>query len=195
MHQAAQGMASGAFDVFLSHAWVGGAHAPLTTEVYLRLLDAGLRVWLDTEEMGHDMVASMRGGIASSACVVALLSERYNARPNCLLELRAAKDAGKPVVACLADAAEGWFPAADSEVSALVKTQERLMPDLRAAAAVDWREVDVGAEKREMLTKEPNALPKVLRLVREVLRSHASGETGNATSVNNRERLGGWGDG
>jgi hypothetical protein len=137
LHQAAQGMASGAFDIFLSHAWAGGAHAPLTTEVYLRLIDAGYRVWLDTAEMGHDLVASMTGGIEKSGCVVALLSERYGTRPNCLLELRAAKDAGKPVVACLADAAPGWFPAAGSEVAAMVNTAQRLLPDLRAAAAVD----------------------------------------------------------
>jgi hypothetical protein len=168
LHQAAQAMASGAFDIFLSHAWVDGAHAPLTTEVYLRLIDAGYRVWLDTAEMGHDLVASMTGGIEKSGCVVALLSERYGTRPNCLLELRAAKDAGKPVVACLADAAPGWFPAAGSEVAALVNTAQRLLPDLRAAAAVDWR-AGVGAAEREVLTKAPTALPKVLQLVREVL--------------------------
>ena len=159
-------MTSGVFDIFLSHAWVDGAHAPLTTEVYLRLLDAGYRVWLDTAEMGHDMVASMEGGIAKSGCVVALLTERYGTRPNCLLELRAAVDAGKPVVACLADAAPGWFPGA-GEVRDLLGAHH-LFPDLRAAAAVNWR-ADVNAGERETLTKAPGALPKVLQLVREVL--------------------------
>ncbi len=174
LHQAAQEMASGVFDVFLSHAWADGVHVPLTTEVYLRLLDAGLRVWLDKTEMGHDMVASMTGGIAKSGCVVALLTERYGTRPNCLLELRAARDAGKPVVACLADAAPGWFPAAGSEMAELVGTAQHLMPDLRAAAAVDWR-ADVSAAEREALTKAPAALPKVLQLVREVLRGRGGG--------------------
>jgi hypothetical protein len=90
LHQAAQDMASGVFDVFLSHAWgADGGHAPLTTDVYLRLIDAGFRVWLDTVEMGHDMEASMEGGIAKSGCVVALLSARYGtkedpAKDNCL---------------------------------------------------------------------------------------------------------------
>ena len=167
LHQAAQAMASGVFDIFLSHAWgADGAHAPLTTEVYLRLLDAGYRVWLDTAEMGHDMDASMRGGIASSGCVVALLSERFGTRPNCLLELRAARDAGKPVVACLADATPGWFPGA-GEVRDILGTHY-LFPDLRAAAAVDWR-ADVSAAEREVLTRAPNALPKVLQRVREAL--------------------------
>jgi hypothetical protein len=173
LHQAAQDMASGAFDIFLSHAWVDGAHAPLTTEVYLRLLDAGYRVWLDTAEMGFDMDLSMQCGIAKSGCVVALLSARYGTKPdpakdNCLKELRWAKGKGKPIVACLADPTPGWFPAAGGEVAALVGTHH-LFPDLRAAAAIDWR-ADVGAAEREVLTKAPSALPKVLQLVREVLR-------------------------
>jgi serine/threonine protein kinase len=168
LHQAAQDMASGEFDIFLSHAWRrGGAQEPLTSEVYLRLLDAGYRVWLDTVEMGHDMVASVKGGIANSGCVVALLTERYGASRNCLFELRCARDAGKPVVACLADAVPGWFPAAGSELAALVGVGSR-MPDLRAAAAVNWR-ADMTAAEREILTKAPGALPKVLQLVREVL--------------------------
>jgi serine/threonine protein kinase len=174
LHQAAQDMASGAFDIFLSHAWVDGAHAPLTTEVYLRLLDAGYRVWLDTAEMRHDMELSMESGIAKSGCVVALLSAHYGTKPdpakdNCLKELRWAKSKGKPIVACLADVpgpdGRAFFPT--GEVAALVNTS-RLMPDLRAAAAVDWR-ADVSAEEREVLTKAPDALPKVLKLVAEVL--------------------------
>ena len=75
LHQAAQAMASGEFDVFLSHKWSrDGRHAPLTTQVYQALLAAGLRVWLDTAEMGFDMNVSMESGIARSGCVVALLN-------------------------------------------------------------------------------------------------------------------------
>ena len=100
LHQAAQAMASGEFDVFLSHKWGrDGMHAPLTTQVYQALLAAGLRVWLDTAEMGFDMNVSMESGIARSGCVVALLNARYGtaldkgaawdpAQDNCLKELR-----------------------------------------------------------------------------------------------------------
>ena len=163
-------MTSGVFDIFLSHAWVDGAHAPLTTEVYLRLIDAGYRVWLDTAEMGADPDASMREGIAKSGCVVALLSERYGASRNCLFELRCAVEAAKPVVACLADplppSPPRWFP--NGELQALLDPKHHLFPDLRDAAAVDWR-ADVSAAEREVLTKAPGALPKVLQLVRGVL--------------------------
>jgi WD40 repeat protein len=126
--------------------------------------------------MGFDMDLSMQSGIAKSGCVVALLSARYGTKPdpakdNCLKELRWAKGEGKPIVACLADPTPGWFPAAGGEVAALVGTHH-LFPDLRAAAAIDWR-ADVSAAEREVLTKAPLALPKVLQLVREVLDSTA----------------------
>lgn len=166
LHQTWQGVASGKFDIFLSHAWVGGKHAPLTTEVYRRLNGADFKVWLDTEDMGHNMVASMEGGIAKSDCVVALLSSNYGTKPdpakdNCLLELRAANNQNKPIIACLADPSPGWFPSAGGTVAELVKTSTHLMPDLRAAAAVDW---DTDATSGEVLTK---ALPMLLKLVRE----------------------------
>ena len=168
LHQAAQDMSSGSYDIFLSHAWDDGKHAPLTTEVYLRLLDAGYRVWLDTTDMGADPQASMLQGVERSRCVVALMSARYETRPACLFELQCAKDKEKPVVACLADAAEGWFPAEGSELLRLVPKERHLFPDLRNAAAVSWRE-DMSAKEREKLTKAPEALPKVLQLVRQVL--------------------------
>jgi len=200
LHQAAQGMASGAFDIFLSHAWAGGAHAPLTTEVYLRLLDAGYRVWLDTAEMGFDMDLSMQCGIAKSGCVVALLSARYGTKPdpakdNCLKELRWAKGEGKPIVACLADPTPGWFPAAGGEVAALVGTHH-LFPDLRAAAGVEWgREGGASGEERALLTKATEALPRVLRLVRECLAVAALPSTSNDGGSDNRSAGGGGGGG
>ena len=173
LHQAEQEMAGGSWHIFLSHAWgADGKPAPLTFEVYQRLVDAGFRVWLDKAEMGHDMDVSMQNGIAKSGCVVALLSSRYGTKPdpakdNCLKELRWASATGRPIIACLADPDAGWFPAADGEVARLVGTHH-LFPDLRAAAAVDWR-ADVSAGEREVLTKVPGALPKLLQFVGQKL--------------------------
>ena len=189
LHQEAQRMGSGAFHVFLSHAWgEDGKHAPLTTEVYLRLLDAGLRVWLDTEEMGANPEESMKRGIGTSGCVVALLSERYGARPNCLRELTWAREQGKPVVGCLADAVPEWFPTAGGPLAALLDPATQLFADLRAAAAVDWAPAggEVPAAQRELLTKVPAALPRAIKLVQEVLgeiRGTIASTGASATSV------------
>ncbi len=168
LQQAAQAMASGEFDVFLSHAWTeAGRHAPLTTEVNRRLTDAGLRVWLDVAEMGADPRESMRAGIRGSRCVVALLSERYGTRPSCLRELEWAQEMGKPVVGCLAEAREGWF--LGEALRALLPPETHLFPDLRAAAGVDWGAGEaLAAGQRELLTKAPTALPQVLRFVQQL---------------------------
>jgi serine/threonine protein kinase len=186
LHQAAQAMASGVFDVFLSHAWEPALdreparHAPLTTEVYLRLTDAGLRVWLDTAEMGANPQESMRRGIEASGCVVALLSDRYGGRANCLRELEWARELGKPVVGCLAQAG-GWFPARGGALADALDPDTHLFADLRAAAGVAWgAEAGVPAAEREALTKGAEALPKVLRLVREHVRARGVGGSGGS---------------
>ena len=62
------------FDVFLSHKFVVRKHAPITLEIYEQLTSSGLKVWMDKHEMGHDMVYSMKHGIARSGCVVALMT-------------------------------------------------------------------------------------------------------------------------
>ena len=104
LEQAHENVASGHCDVFLSYAWgARGARKPLASELYLALRAAGLRVWLDEAEMGHDLAASMSEGIAKSEAVVVLASPDYAASPNCMFELRAAAAAGKPIVACCAE--------------------------------------------------------------------------------------------
>ena len=173
LHQATQAMASGVFDVFLSHAWEGERHASLTTEVYLRLTDAGLRVWLDSAEMGANPQESMSAGIEASSCVVALLSDRYSGSANCMRELAWARAKGKPVVGCLAQA--GYFPARGSALAAALDPGTNMYADLRAAAGVAWDAgAGVAASEREKLTKAADALPKVLRLVREHMQGRAA---------------------
>ena len=179
LHQAAQAISSGQFDVFLSHAWEGGRHTPLTTEVYTRLTEAGLRVWLDAAEMGPDPTASMKDGIRRSKCIVALLNERYGTRPNCLRELGWAREMGKPVVGCLAEARGDWF--LGEVLQALLPPEAHLFADLRAAAGVDWGAGEaLAAGKRELLTKAPTALPLVLRFVQQLVASVGADGSGGS---------------
>jgi hypothetical protein len=133
------------FDVFLSHKFVGGSHAPTTLAIFDALTAAGLRVWLDKVDMGHDLNHSMQHGIEKSGCVVALMTRRYGTdadararcaawdaapdarvgdRPgawvaeddNCVKELAWAKAKGKAVIACLVDEDAKWFPSDESHI-------------------------------------------------------------------------------
>jgi len=141
---------------------------------------AGLRVWFDELEMGHDLHASMSGGIAKSDVVVVLVSPDYAASATCMFELRAAVAAGKPVVACLAEpgAWQGWQGVTGSagpggrlaltpghELVALARLKTHLYCELGEASRVAWAaEGGVApADRRHLLAAE--ALPRLLSMV------------------------------
>lgn len=168
---------SGAFDVFLSHAW--GARSrrkPLTDALYSALRAEGLTVWLDSNLMGADLQASMRAGIASSGVVVVLVSPDYARSENCMFELRAARDSGKPVVACVVEPGF-WTTWAlsdgsralpdDHELVALARLRTHLFVDLGEASRVDWQREPVTAEERRRLTHAPEALPRLLKHIKD----------------------------
>jgi len=173
-----EALQSGSWDVFLSYAWGReSARVPLVDAVYVALREAGLRVWLDRNEMGRDLRADMRAGIARSAVFVLLASPDYAASANCLFELRAAAAAGKPVVAACAEPrfwrlwtlADGMTRAVpdEHELARLAGLAAFLFADLGEAARVDWLQAPVPAEERRRLTHAPEALPRLLRLVKD----------------------------
>ena len=162
---------SGRFDVFISHAWgVGARRKPLTDVVYSALRAEGLSVWLDSNEMGADLQASMRQGIAASDVVVVLVSPDYAASANCLFELREAARAGKPIVTCVVEPGfwRTWKLRGhravpdDHELVALAGLATRLYVDLGAASQVAWGTgTDVSDAERKTLYA-PEALPRLL---------------------------------
>jgi len=200
----------GAFDVFLSHAWgAGGRRKPLTDALYAALRAEGLKVWLDSEEMGADLAASMRAGVARSAAFVVLASPDYAASAACMFELRNAAAAGKPVVTCVvepgfwrtwglgggggggggdaagaagASGASGASGVAgvrsvpdDHELARLAGLATRLYIDLGEASRVDWVHAAGGAvaEADAATLQRPEALPRLLQQLRDVLPAQA----------------------
>ena len=162
------------FDVFLSHAWEGNEHAPATTFLLHAMRREGRHVWVDKEQLGHAMGTSMREGIAASAVFVALVSRKYAASKNCMLELREARDSGKPFVSCLVEPDEKWWPPSSAttdeerELAAAVNTRDFMFADLRTAcAAGGWADpMPAGLLK---LLDAPAAAPMLLKLVDDEL--------------------------
>ena len=94
LEQAREEFIGGRFDVFLSHAWgKGDVRKPFTDAIFFALREHGLRVWLDSNEMGHDLRASMADGMSKSNVVLALLSPDYMRSKQCMFELRFAAGA------------------------------------------------------------------------------------------------------
>ena len=178
LHAAMAVLQAGTFDVFLSHAWVSGAHAPLTTCLHRVLRDdSRAHVWLDTNEMGLRMDQSMNEGVAKSAVVVALVSRHYATRTNCMLELREAGRLGKTIIPVNVDPGT-WWPSSDSgsdaerELATIIRAKTTLIVDLRAAAAVanaSWATIGAAQIQNDPLLQKPEALPRLLALVDEAL--------------------------
>jgi serine/threonine protein kinase len=104
LRTAREHLESGRYDAFLSHSWdAGGTHAPVTRFVRRALRAEGLHIWVDEDQLGHNLAESMRAGIKASAAFVALVSRRYAASRSCMLELREAVALGRPVISCLVE--------------------------------------------------------------------------------------------
>ena len=176
--------------VFLSYCWGRGERRkPLATEVYVALLHEGFSVWLDDVEMKHDMHKSMYEGVSNCDVVVALITPDYAASENCLFELRCAASAKKPVVACCAEPGfwRSWKLADGSraipdehEVAGLSNLQKNQWVDLGEASSVDWTAEPVPDAERRKLTQKPEALPRLLKLVREMIAGAAAVGGGGA---------------
>ncbi len=82
-------MATGEYDVFLSHAWADGDRPQQIAEA---LTQAGLRVWFDAAEIADfsSITRAVTEGLANSKALLAYYSATYPLRRACQWELTAA---------------------------------------------------------------------------------------------------------
>jgi serine/threonine protein kinase len=154
-------LSKGQFDVFFSHAWT---MKPLLSHVYYLLTRLGYRVWYDQNEMGHDMVQSMKQGIASSKVVIICLSKTFQKRENCMFELReAAVNNPKPIVTIVTD--DNPFNWATNEVQDLCQLRTRLYVNLANVAKLNWS--DEGGPSPEMLKSLKDSLGLLFRVLND----------------------------
>lgn len=181
------------YDPLLAKFGANKERLPLVDAVYAALREAGLRVWIDRDEMGRDLKAAMAAGIVRSAVVVVLASPSYAASANCLFELETAAAAGKPIVSCcvepgfwrswmLADGITRAVPD-DHELARLARLDSFLYVDLGEASKVDWTRAPVPDAERRRLTHAPEALPRLLSHVRDALRDASGGDGGGGSAA------------
>ena len=92
---------SSQFDVFFSYSH---AKKPFVVHLYEVFTKLGFRVWLDQNNMGHDMTASMKKGIENSTVTMSFVDQSYQQSKNCQAELQHARNgAKKPVVVVIVE--------------------------------------------------------------------------------------------
>lgn len=147
LERAAVELDSGHFNCFLSHAWgAAPTHEGHTAAMALAsvLCKNHLRVWVDERDMGHDLAASMRAGVANSDACVVLLTRPYASSAACMFELRTAVELGKPIITVLLEPGrwQDWVPAPDAangdlaQLAGLSAGTMKMYVDLRDSGAV-----------------------------------------------------------
>ena len=186
---------AGKFDVFLSHCWERPApndprgaaarddHAPETKVVQSELSNNGLRVWVDKDQMGHDLVASMKDGVAASTVVVALISKKYAASWPCRLEFDEAIRLGKPLVACIVEPDDlltkppaRWL--FDQRRGAASSHEQKIFETIRKdnvvflgrVTALLWGPDGVLSDEQKAELLRPEAMPRLLTCVNEYIK-------------------------
>ena len=119
-------------------------------------------MWYDQAEMGWDLTKSMNDGVKRSKVMLACVDKGYQDRPNCMLELRAAKalvDPVKPVVVVLTEGnptswgttVVGW---ANDEMKDLCDFQKKMFVDLSKLAGDPGWTADGGPSEALLKVKE-----------------------------------------
>ena len=79
-----------------SHIWTTGQDQCALIKRQLQMLLPGIAVFLDVDDL--DDIGDLEGYIKATGVILCFLSRRYFVSRNCLREVRATRDQGKPIV-------------------------------------------------------------------------------------------------
>ena len=155
------------FDLFFSHRWGDGKNKKFLTLVCFELRRMGYLVWFDVNHMGFDLVASMKGGIARSKVVVACVDSGYQDRPNCMLELRHARDLSPPKTVVTVITQPDIMTWGSPELKSLCGVPTNPVLDISGSAALDgWDSLDGPTDvMKARVEKEVKELVQMLKAV------------------------------
>ena len=129
---------SSQFDVFFSYSH---AKKPFVVHLYEVFTKLGFRVWLDQNNMGHDMTASMKKGIENSTVTMSFVDQSYQQSKNCQAELQHARNgAKKPVVVVIVEG-NFWSWSTDA-FKELCDVKTKMFADLSEVACQAWDDQD-----------------------------------------------------
>lgn len=176
--------------VMLSYNW---DNQPRVIALAEKLKQAGIRVWLDVEQMEGSTMAAMADAVETSQVVVVCVSRKYKESSNCRLEGEYAYQKRKEIVPLMMEenyAADGWLGAllgtklwydcTSDELmhrnieSAIAAIRKRLGTSSTAptapsapaprASPVTWSEAEVAAWLAKVLPEEHTALEGLAKL-------------------------------
>ena len=131
-------MESSQFDIYFSFS---PAKKPFVVHLFDVMTKLGFRVWLDQNNMGHDMTASMKKGIENSTVTMCFVDQNYQQSKGCQAELQHARNvAKKPVVVVIVEG-NFWSWSTDA-FKELCDVRTKMFGDLSEMACQAWDDPD-----------------------------------------------------
>ena len=161
------------FDVFFSHRW---ASKKFLSHVYNLMCTDGFTVWYDVHHMGHDLVKSMEEGIEKSTVVLACVDSDYQARPNCMLELRHAHKVvtqgghrTKCIIGVMMEDGIGWGANwGTDEVKGILDPKGKMFVALHALNNAAWEDPDGPTEQMLEELREHDQIKQLIKMLNKL---------------------------
>ena len=161
------------FDVFFSHRW---ASKKFLSHVYNLMCTDGFTVWYDVHHMGHDLVKSMEEGIEKSTVVLACVDSDYQARPNCMLELRHAHKVvtqgghrTKCIIGVMMEDGIGWGANwGTDEVKGILDPKGKMFVALHALNNAAWEDPDGPTEQMLEELRENDQIKQLFKMLNKL---------------------------
>ena len=154
---------SSQFDIFFSYSHV---KKPFVVHLYEVFTKLGFRVWLDQNNMGHDMVASLKKGIESSTVAICFVDQNYQQSKICQGELHHARNvAKKPVVVVIVE--DNFWSWSTDTFKELCDVKTKLFADLSEVACQAWDDPDKVDGLLDALAGS-TAMQDVLKILKEL---------------------------
>ena len=129
---------SSQFDIFFSYSHAKKAFVVHLYEVLTKL---GFRIWLDQNNLGHDMTASMKKGIENSTVTMCFADQNYQQSKNCQAELQHARSGAKKSAVVVFVEGNFWSWSTDA-FQKLCDVKTKKFADLSEVACQAWDDPD-----------------------------------------------------
>ena len=156
-------MESSHFDIFFSYSHAKKSFAVHLFDVFTKL---GFRVWLDQNNMGHNMMTSMQQGIDQSTVTISLVDQNYQQSKNCQRELEYARNVAKKSVVVVIVEGNFWSWSTDI-FKELCDIKTKMYVDLSEVACQAWDDPDMVDGLLDALAAS-NALQEVQKILKNL---------------------------
>ena len=154
---------SSQFNIFFSYSH---SMKPFVVHLFDVMTQLGFKVWLDENNMGHDIIASMKKGIENSTVAMCFVDQSYQQSKHCQAELQHARSVAKKPVVVVVVEGNFWTWSTDT-FKELCDVKTKMFVELHEVACQAWDDPDKVDGLLGALTAS-TSLQEILRILKDL---------------------------